>query len=386
MERAVAWRAGAIAVGLLLAWRIITVNAVLYDEGGRPRLPAEATDVATLGALLRANPAEVAALLVLAEQHERAGDRARAASAHESAAEIAPADRDRLRLSAAYYLREGRLAEAAVQLDRLATQFDEYERTFPLFSKLAAARDPGWARIAARNPPWLGSFIVAACRQGLDPALLAPLLQLRVAAGRAQAAEVDCVSDKLRAAGRWESAYLVWINTLPRERLADLGNVFNGGFEAAASNVGFDWKVATGSERELGHALEFAPARGASGKRALRVTYSGKAQTKPAIQQYLALAPGRYELSGLAHIDSLNSVRGLQWAVRCVDNDAPARTIGATERFLGATEWHSFAADFQVPAGCAGQVLQLVPVGLDEGATYVSGTAWFDDLKIARKR
>ena len=69
MRSAALWRAGAIAIGLVLAWRIIAVNAILYDESGHPRLPANATDVATLGALLRANPAEVAALMVVAEQH-----------------------------------------------------------------------------------------------------------------------------------------------------------------------------------------------------------------------------------------------------------------------------------------------------------------------------
>jgi len=386
MQRAALWRAGSIAIGLLLAWRIITVNAILYDADGHPRLPADATDVATLGALLRANPAEVAVLLILAEQHERSGDIARAAGAYEAAAQVAPVDRDALRLSAAYYLRQGRMAEAAVQLDRMTRQSGEYDRTFPVFLQLAAARDPAWASIAARDPPWMGSFIVTACRQGLDPALLAPLLQQRVTSRRVQAVEIDCVTEKLRAAGQWEAAYQVWINTLPRERLVDLGHVFNGGFELSPSGVGFDWKVAAGSERDLGHALDFPTTAGAAGKRALRVTYSGKRQSGPAIQQYLALPPGRYELAGLARVEGLSSVRGLQWLVRCVEKGGTTRTLGTTERFLGSSEWRAFASEVQVPQGCAGQVLQLEPVGLTEGTTYLAGTAWFDDLRLTRKR
>jgi len=386
MRSAALWRAGSIAIGLVLAWRIITVNATLYDEGGHPRLPANATDVATLGALLRANPAEVAALLVLAERHESAGDAARAAAAYEAAAQIAPVDRDALRISAAYYLRQGRIAEAAAQLDRMTTLFGEYDRTFPVFLQFAAARDPGWALIAARDPAWMGVFIVSACRQGLDPALLAPLLQQRVASRRAQAAEIDCVTEKLRAAGQWEAAYQVWINTLPSERLADLGYVFNGGFELAASGVGFDWKITPGSERELGHALDFVPTIGASGKRALRVTYSGRRQAGPAIQQYLALPPGRYELGGLGRVEGLSSVRGLQWLVRCVEKGGTLRTLGTSERFLGSSEWRAFASEVEVPEGCAGQVLQLEPVGLTEGTTYLAGTAWFDELRLTRKR
>jgi hypothetical protein len=386
MQHAALWRAGAVAVGLVLAWRIIAVNAILYDDSGHPRLPAQATDAPTLGALLRANPAEVAALLVLADQHERAGDTARASSAYAAAAAIAPVDRDALGLSAAYYLRQGRMAEAAALLDRMTTQFGEYDRTFPVFLQLAAARDPGWARIAARDPPWMGAFIVTACRQGLDPALLAPLLQQRVASQRARAVEVDCITEKLRGAGQWDAAYQVWINTLPRERLVDLGFVFNGGFEVAASGVGFDWKIAPGSDRELGHALDFAPTVGVSGKRALRVTYSGKRQAGPAIQQYLALPPGRYELGGLARVEGLSSVRGLQWVMRCVEKGGTLRTLGATERFLGSSEWRAFASEVQIPDGCPGQVLQLEPVGLTEGTTYLAGTAWFDDLRLTRKR
>lgn len=386
MQHAALWRAGTVAVGLVLAWRILTVNTMLYDEGGHPRLPANATDPATLGALLRANPAEVAALLVLAEQHEGAGDQARASAAYEAAADIAPVDRDTLRSSAAYYLRQGRMAEAAALLDRFTTQFGEYDRTFPVFLQLAAARDPGWARIAARDPPWMGTFIVTACRKGLDPALLAPLLQQRVASRRAQSVEIDCITEKLRAAGQWEAAYQVWINTLPRERLADLGYVFNGSFEVAPSGVGFDWKVPAGTERELGHALDFVATPGVAGKRALRVTYSGKRQAGPAIQQYLALPPGRYELAGLARVEGLSSVRGLHWLVRCVEKGGSLRTLGNTERFLGSSEWRSFATEVQVPDGCAGQVLQLEPVGLNEGTTYLAGTAWFDDLRLTRKR
>ena len=39
-----------------------------------------------------------------------------------------------------------------------------------------------------------------------------------------------------------------------------------------------------------------------------------------------------------------------------------------------------------VPEGCPGQVLQLEPVGMDEGTTFLAGTAWFDDLRLTRRR
>ena len=392
MGRAVAWRAGTLALALLLAWRVITVNAVLFGDDGRPKWPDAAMRAApergALAAVLRENPGEVAALLVFAQQLERAGDASGAAKAYESALAVAPVDRDALQLSAGFFLRHGRTKEAVQQLDRLAEHYSLYDSVFPALMQLLPVRDSGWDAILARNPAWLGAFIVTACRQSaVDPLILAALLQRRVSAGRAQAPEVECVTDRLRSNGQWEVAYQVWLNTLPRERLAEVGHVFNGGFERPASGIGFDWKPSLGSDRQLGHAVEFAIANsGGAGKRALRVTYNGKRQVAPAIRQFMSVGPGRYEFSGLARIDALNSVRGVQWALRCVAKDGRSTLVAASERFLGSSEWRGFAFEAVVPEGCPGQVLQLEPVGMDEGTTFLAGTAWFDDLRLTRRR
>jgi hypothetical protein len=216
--------------------------------------------------------------------------------------------------------------------------------------------------------------------------LLAPLLQKRVATRRALPAEIDCVSEKLRASGQWQAAYQVWLNSLPRERLADVGHVFNGGFEQAASGIGFDWRTAQGPERQAGHAVEFASSSGGGvGKRALRVTYNGKRQAGPAIGQFMVVPPGRYELSGLARGEGLNSVRGVHWAVRCGDRDVRAPALGSSERFIGSSEWRAFTFPVIVPASCPGQVLELEPVGFHEGTTYLAGSVWFDELRLARR-
>jgi hypothetical protein len=390
MDNAAAWRAGSVAIAFLLAWRIITVNAVLYDEGGRPQLPGVAAGEpaarAELSAALRGNPGEVAALLVLAADLEMAGDAAGAARAHEAALAIAPIDRDTLRLAAGFFLRQGRTQDAIAQLARLAEYHGQNDAVFPVLAKLLVARDPGWNALAERSPPWLGAFIVAGCRQGTDPALLAPLLQKRVAARRALAAEIDCVTEKLRESGQWEAAYQVWLNSLPRERLADVGHVYNGGFEQAASGIGFDWRTPPGQERQAGHAVEFASSSGgAVGKRALRVTYNGKRQAGPAIRQFMVLPPGRYELGGLARGEGLNSVRGVQWTVRCAGREARAAALGSSERFIGSSEWRPFGFAVIVPQDCPGQVLELEPVGFLEGTTYVAGSVWFDELRLARR-
>jgi hypothetical protein len=389
MEAMATWRAGSIALAAVLLWRIIAVNTLLVDEAGRSQLPATRSgsegvqDRQALTQVLRDDPGEVAALLVLAQDLERTGEAAKAARAYESALAVAPMDRDVLRAAAAFALRQGRMKEALERLDMLATYFGDHDAVFPALAQLLEAGDPNWAAVAARGPSWLGAFITNSCRKGVNPALLVPLLQKRVAARRVEPDEVECVTEKLRAAGRWDAAYQVWLNTLPRERLADVGFVFNGGFEFTSSGVGFDWRTAPGTERETGHSVEFALSRAGVGNRALRVTYNGKRQAAAAVAQYLALAPGSYELHGLARIDSLNSVRGLQWVLRCAAQER-APLLAASERFLGSSEWRPFSFEVAIPANCTGQALQLEPAGMDEGTTYLAGTAWFDELRLRR--
>jgi hypothetical protein len=192
------------------------------------------------------------------------------------------------------------------------------------------------------------------------------------------------VIDRLRAEARWEEAYQVWLNTLPRDRLADVGYVFNGGFEYDPSGYGFDWIASTRPERDAGHVVEIVRAAGATGSKALRVTYNGKRQAGIPMAQYLALSPGRYEMTGMVRADNLKSVRGTQWTVRCAMPGKPPVVLAASERFIGAMEWRRFAFGVEVPSACRGQVLQLEPVGADEGVTYLAGSIWFDDLAMRR--
>ena len=378
-------------VSLLLVWRIVHVNAVLYEDDGRPRFVRDASpgvgEREILARVLREDPAEAAALVLLAGVHERGRDLALAARAYSTALAIAPLDREVLSAAAEFFIRQGALAEAIPLLDQLAENYAELRpKVFPVLARILVSgrEQAAWKALVARNPAWLGPFIAAACAErDIDPSSMLALLMRRAESARALP-EAGCVIDRLRAAGRWEEAYHVWLNTLPRERLADVGYVFNGGFEYAPSGYGFDWIAATQAQRNAGHAVEIATTLGAVGKKALRVTYNGKRQDGVPIEQFLALAPGRYELSAMVRADSLKSVRGARWTVRCADGGKPTGPLGASERFLGSSEWRRFAFDVVVPATCRGQVLQLEPVGADEGVTYLAGTLWFDDFVLRK--
>ena len=385
MDRTVAWRAAIVAAALILLWRIIAVNAVSYDVAGRPVAPATAGRDATT-ARLRENPADVASLVAQARSDAAEGNVARAGAELAAASAIAPIDAEALEAGAAALFSQGRTREGAARLSKIAATYGKYDRLFPVFARMLAGHEPSLFEIAAENPRWLGPFILDQCAKVADPLALVALLQVRSnGTGRPLPAEVDCVTERLRFAGRWTEAYQAWLNTLPRERLGNVGFVFNGSFEYPASGVGFDWKPDRTPERYSGHAIELAPSREGRGERALRITYTGKRQVLPAVVQYLATPPGSYEIVGWARVDHLNSPRGVRWVLRCA-SDENTPVISASERFLGSSEWRRFAFDVDIPAGCAGQALQLEPVGMDQGTTFLAGNVWFDDLTLAQRR
>ena len=378
---------------LVLAWRVIEVNARLVDENGRPRPPqphaglyAAEPEADAAASLVRDNPAESAAYLVIAREHGARGEAEAASRAYAAAYEVAPVDRDVLVSAASHALEAGRVPDA---LELLARALDSdstiQDRVYPVMERsLASERAaPAWESIAARNPAWLGSFVVGSCRHGVEPRALIPLFLQRVAKSSATPEEAACLIDHLRDAGRWDQAYQVWLDTLPASRLADVGFIFNGGFEYPSSAIGFDWIADTRPERDSGHTVEFSRTGGAAGERALRVEFNGKRQSGTPIEQYLALAPGRYELTGRARPDGVHAGHGMQWTVRCVgDKAAASAPLAASGRFVGSSDWQPFAFDVAIPADCRGQVLRLENVAVGPGPVYLAGTLWFDNLSL----
>jgi hypothetical protein len=380
-------------LALVLLWRVIEVNATLMDERGRPQLReahrglyAGEDEASAAAAVARDDPAESAAYLVIAREHRARGEGDAAMRAYSAAYEVAPVDRDVLVGAASDALQAGRVAAA---LELLARALDDdagvQDRAYPVMEQaLASGRYAAtWESIASRNPPWLGGLVVDACRRGIEPRTIVPVFLQRVARSSATPAETACLTERLRDAGRWDEAYQVWLDTLPSNRLGDVGFIFNGGFEFPASALGFDWIADPRPERDTGHTVEFARTRGASGERALRVDFNGRRQSGVPIAQYLALAPGRYELTGLARPESLHEGHGAQWTVRCVaDQGAASAPVAASGRFVGTSDWEPFAFDVAIPAGCRGQLLQLEMVAAGAGPVYLAGTLWFDNLSL----
>ncbi len=395
MSGAWPWRIGIAALSLVLLWRVIHVNAVLYESTGRPRLPLAADlgaalpDRELLREQLRDNPGHVAAVLLLARDAEGRDSFDEAARVYAAAYQLAPLDRDVLHAASAFFLARGRASEALVLLGRLVEHYPATrESAFPVIVAMLASKEQDSAldALTTRDPEWLGALIVSSCQRGVDPALLLPVFLKRVSSASAKPAEAACLVERLRRAGRWSEAYQVWLNTLPRERLNEIGFIFNGSFEFAPSGVGFDWMPTRQLEREAGHSVEMARSTGGAGRRSLKVSFNGKRQLGSPIAQYLALAPGAYQLAGLGRSDGMRVGRGVHWTVRCVNEAIAGPVLASSERFTGSSEWRPFQFALTIAPACRGQVLQLEAVGVEESAAYITGAAWFDDLALREVR
>lgn len=386
----------AVVAALVLAWRAIVVGTEAWREGGYATLGSRAAPPAAgepLDAPWRArlaqNPADHAALTVLALALEREGDAAGARAAMTEALRLAPSDRQALLEAGAFELRSGDEARALDAFRRLADLHpDARAKLWPVLAAIldGGRRDDAFAAIAREDPRWWGSFFDHACRTAASVDAVERAFAARVAAGKVTADERRCLVGRLQREGRWVRAHQAWLNSLPGEQRQRVGHVFNGDFEAPISNLGFDWTIA----RRDGVAVEVLPTGSANGHRALRVDFVNARWSGPPVQQTLMLAPGRYRFEGRGRADRLDTWLGVQWGLYCLDSAGQAaRQLARTGRFRGASTWESWEVPVAVPKDCPVQVLRLelanprsdadVPGSV---AARLQGVVWFDDFRI----
>ena len=368
-----------------LSWRSDHPEALFRQAERLAADPAQADAAAGFARrALQANPLDGRAYRVLATLALQRNDQAEAARLFVIAAQRAPRDALSQAWLLDYHLQRGDLPAALRHLDlMLRVQPGQFAPLEPLLLSLVT-RPEAHAALAeklAGAPPWRGQLLALASQKAPSADDVAPLFdRLRKSPGGLGPQELAGWIDRLGRDDRWPQAYLVWVNQLPPERLARLGNVFNGGFEWEPGQGGFDWRF----DRMVGARVDRLPTDGAEGRLALRVAYEDRRVPFAHVRQRLALPPGPYRLSGQARPDGLRTERGLVWTLTCASGGAP---LGETEPLRGGSTWRPFEADFVVPAhGCGGQWLTLRLPARIPAEQRIGGRAWFDALKITRQR
>jgi hypothetical protein len=397
--------AAAVAAACVLAWKIIGFafgdalaardpEAALWLDGAHPtalaflvqqrlaETPADLAGAAEGAArLLERDPLAPGALSLFGAVAARQGETARAgrmfriAAAHLSVDLIAHgALYDRALAS-----RDGAaaLAELDILLRARPVLAPQIAGSVGALLALGPSVEQGFADLLSHSPPWRLALLDQLATRIEDARALARLHGLlRAGAAPPSVVETHSLLERLLRDRDLDQAYLAWLESLPQERLASLGLLYNGGFRFPLTDLPFDWQI--------------APVRGAAafvtetkGEAALKVEFYDTRVAFRHVRHLLTLPAGRYAFSGSAAADHLQTDRGLRWRVACFDD--PWGELAATPLLEGTRPPQTFRVTFDVPAeNCTAQILVLeLPARIDS-ERQISGAARYSRLDIER--
>jgi len=327
---------------------------------------------------LRNDPLNARALRILGQVAERSSQEKRADAFMQAAAEHSRRESLAVYWTMLKSYREKDYEAAFRHADvllRTRNQVQPY--VMPVLAKLAETPEASdqLKGLLAENPPWRPQFFSSLPLSVSDARTpLELLLSLKNTATPPDSTDLRSYLNFLVQRGFHDLAYYAWLQFLPPEQLSKVGWLFNGNFATAPSGLPFDWtfeggngvniQLAERSDRKHDNALlmEFGPGR---------VEFGG-------VNQLILLPPGSYRLRGTYKSD-LVSQRGMQWRILCGQ-----KSIGESRPVMGTEPvWTDFAVRFSVPDDCLAQTIKLVLDARHTSETFVSGSIWYDDLKIS---
>lgn len=329
-------------------------------------------------AMLRARPIDGRAYRVLARVADAQGDKTRADTLYAIAVRRAPRDRlTRAALIDRAFAR-GDIAGALDQVDALL-------RVAPSLRDLvlrALLPSLGDARLQAAlidrlatNPPWREALRPVLLDPKTDPQLAEGLLARLTRRTPLTAPETDARIHLLQGLGRAPEARVLWMASLPDAAGQRAALLFDGGFEYPDIAGGYGWRQTP----PPGVAIYHDPISPAEGQYALALDFEGRAFTSPGLEQWLALAPARYRLSAAAD-HRTDTRRPFAWRISCQGGGKALVSLPLPEPSSPA--WQRVEADFEVPAGCPGQILRLDFLGRSLADRQLTGTLRLDAVRI----
>jgi hypothetical protein len=265
----------------------------------------------------------------------------------------------------------------------LRTRSNGPELVMPMLGQIA--ENPGASKelkeVLAGNPPWRTLFfkslptIISDARTPIDI-----FLSLKDTPTPPTPADFVGYLDFLVDRGLYELAYYTWLQFLPGETLSKAGYLFNGSFEAAPFGLPFDWVFTAGS----GVTIDIARRPDSEREHALFMSFGPGRVNAFGVKQLVVLPPGSYQFRGNYKAD-ITSQRGLVWRITCVRG--PKTLIGESSPVSEAgASWKALEFSFTVPeTDCPAQYVQLALDARSASEQFVSGSLWYDDLRIVRE-
>lgn len=370
------------AASKALAWSNRQPEA-LRDHGFSLREQDPEAARALMARAYAENPADAWPLTSLADMAQREGDSARMAALLRAAVGLTPSDPRTHRRAARLWATQGDL-DRALQHWSLSMEAEPASRgqIFPILLELA--EDPRTAtafRPLAKAPPaWWEDFFAELAKRSLEvePVLLFYAWRRESTQAPITDSERQTYVARLIDDARVSEAYVEWVNGLSRAQRAQLGLLYNGGFELEATNWGFDWHLRSTPTALIDRVRIY----GINGEKALHLLFSRHERRFADVYQPLFLDPGVYRFTGRVRTDSLETKGGLKWVLRCLSPDPIV--LGESERFLGSNDWRDFGFELEVPEACQLPEIRLESAGKRPFDHKIDGGAWFDRLVIRR--
>lgn len=322
------------------------------------------------------------AMAKLADIRLQQGNQTQAEQLANLAAKLATAHDETYLLLALFWAKTGKHAEIVKVWNMLLMR--DASLHSGLFPHLRAmAGNPSTATLIepfANNPPkWWGAFFnYLATDPQTSAVLLKHLYTLRLGSSLPLGeGEMTQYINRLVKDKRWTDAYAVWQTSLPQEAAAYKGLIYDGGFEGEWHNTGFDWFFTRHKQLKIQPDLTF----GMDGHRALKINFNPSKHIKfQHVWQRLLLKPATYELSLRFRTDHFRTTKGLQWRVRCSEDD---RVVAESPVLHESNNWSIFTAPVEVPSvNCETQVLRLEAASPYPHDQVFKGDIWFDDIQI----
>ena len=329
------------------------------------------------------NPRVALYWLDLGAACEAAGDAACADAAFTRALDLSPMTPRVRWVVANHDLRAGRTDAALRHLRELLALSPEYARpSFHLCLHLLNDAQAVFDKLLpSANPELKLAYVNFLSANGGADAAYPIWLQTVAQQPAVPWTSVEPYLERLLDQGHTREALSVWqvveksVGLFPAHDDAE-NLVFNGGFEQAPLNAGFDWRY----RKAAGIAFDFFDPSARQGRRCLRLdfTVSSNREYEPVYQLVPVSASQEYLLTASARSENITSKSGPR--LRVIDPGSPRCLDVATEATVGTTPWHTVSVHFST--GAATQFVRLAVWRPRSRSfpTEITGQFWLDSV------
>jgi tetratricopeptide (TPR) repeat protein len=177
-----------------------------------------------------------------------------------------------------------------------------------------------------------------------------------------------------------EEAAAVWASQL-MEREPGYGKtafVINGDFEREPNGTLFDWRITPSEHVKVSRDRDVAR----SGRASLRIEFDGQENVRyQGVSQRVCLRPGTYHLEAFVRAAGITTDEGICLRVADAGSSHP---LIETERVTGTSDWRKLERTFVVASPTRLVEIQVVRNSSLRFDSLVAGTAWIDQVSLAR--